>query len=128
MNRNLFAFPLFIVAATVMTIFNVIVLELGDAKFPSNLETAISIYLPIWLLGYAPHMISGWLILSKNINAPKSQKVATTTFTLITLLLLEVSFIFDADYIILGVELIITLLIAFGLRFWLKSKETHEKA
>jgi hypothetical protein len=119
---------LFIGGAAGFMIFNIIVLGLGDPKFPKGLETALGIYLPIWLVFYIPHMIVGWLMLTVKIPVSRRQTIAFIGYTFLILLAIEISFVLDAKLAVVALTWVAALFIAWLVRLRLLGVELSAKA
>ena len=128
MTRTIWIITLFIGGTASLMIFNIIVLGLGDPKFPKDLETALGFYLPIWLFFYFPHMISVWLILTVKIPVSRNQTITLLGFTVLILLAIQISFMLDFMLLTLAVIWVTALFIAGLLRYRLLPKAANEKA
>jgi len=119
MTRKLWILLFFIIATAGLMVFNIIVLGLGDPKFSKDLETALVFYFPIWLAFYTPQMVIGWLMFTIKIPMSINQTNAFLVFTILTLLVMEVSFLLDIGLMFLAVEWVSALFVAWLIRRWL---------
>ena len=95
MLKTIWIFPVYYFLLALLIIFNVIVLQAGDPKFPSNLHTALTIYLPIWSIVSIPNILAVWSILTFKIPLVAIKPKVIVWFTVAILLALEVSFLLD---------------------------------
>jgi hypothetical protein len=126
--KTLWIVPVFVVGAAALIAFNVVVLELGDSKFDKSLETACGFYLPIWLVLYSPHILTGWLVLSLGVRGTPRQHLAVSAYALMVLIALQMSFVADGDLVDLGVEWIALAALSWVARRLLKKLESRDPA
>ena len=119
MTRTLWIIPLFIVGVGSLMIFNIMILGLGDPKFPNSIETALGFYFPIWLVLFMPQMIVGWLLLTVNVPASSNQTFTVTGFTILILFATEVSFTLDLNLLAIAAGSVVVLLATWLIRYWL---------
>ncbi|WP_041736827.1 hypothetical protein [Colwellia psychrerythraea] len=117
-------FLLFLIGVAGLMVINVNIFELGDSKFDKGLGTSLGFYFPIWFVFYLPHIITCMLILNLKIVSTRVQAITLLCFTLMILLVVEISFLLNVKLGAIFVEWVVILLCACFARRWLSRTES----
>ena len=121
MLKTVWVLPSFIFGMAALTWINIFLLGRGDPKFGQTYY-AFRFYLAIWLIGLAPHLLTGWLVLSVKVRRSRMQAVILAAYISVLLAMFELFFVVDAKWPVLCATWLGSTLVAIRLRKYLSKQ------
>lgn len=121
MLRTVWVLPIFILGMAALVWTNIFLLGRGDPKFGQT-YLAFRLYLAVWLIGFAPHLVTGWLFLAIKVRSSRMQAIILATYIFLLLAMVEIFFLLDAKWPVLCAGWVGSTLVAIRLRKYLSKR------
>jgi hypothetical protein len=100
MLKTVWVLPSFIIGLAALTWINIFFLGRGDPKFGQT-DLAFRLYLAVWLIGFAPHILTGWLVLAIKVRSSRMQVIILAAYIIALWAMFEALFLLDAKWAVL---------------------------